>query len=130
MRVDAPTISSMFAVLRNAVVGGGAPQVIRFFTVTDVAICDIDFDDIEEESTALGNFYFRDPNDSKVIRGVVTADGVAHHFEIYDSTATNVIMSGDVSLLNSGGDITFNSLDWKQNEVAIISSLRIYFPTE
>ena len=129
MRVDNDTIGEMFEVLRLKVVDTGPPlKVIRFKTVGGATLCDVPFDDIEEDPTTPGNFFFQDSFDSRIIRGVVTAAGAVDSFEIYD-VGLDVIIDGDVTIIGGGGDITFNSTDWEVGQVVIISSLKIYFPT-
>lgn len=130
MRVDGTTISEMFAILRDKiVVTGTPPKYIEFFDVSSVSLCQIPFDDVIEDTSIPGEFYFEDAFGSRVIRAIVDTAGVPTTFKIYETGPSEVI-SGDVSLLNGGGDITFNSLDWTAGQVAIISSLKIYFPTE
>ena len=122
----------MFVILHDKIVGGLALQYIEFFDVSATSLCQIPFYDVVE-GTIPGEFYFQDPYASRIIRGVVGAAAAGgktvDNFKIYDD-GSNVIIEGDVTLLNGGGDIVFNSLDWDEGQVAIISSLKIYFPTE
>jgi hypothetical protein len=131
MRIDNDTRNAMFGVLRDKIVATGSPpKVIRFFDVGDVALCDMPFDDVEADTYTQGNFFFQDEYDSRILRCVVDVTGVASYFKIFDSTATNSIVSGTVSLLNAGGDIVFNSLNWAAGNILTVSSLKIGFPLE
>ena len=132
MRVDGTTIFDMFEVLRlKVVVTSSPPKIIRFKDVGGNTLCDVGFDDIEEDTTVPGDFYFQDQFDSRIIRGIVALAGTITEFEIYDGSGTPEIMiSGNVGLLNSGSDIEFNAIDWEVDQVVIISSLKIIFPPE
>lgn len=133
MRVDNQTISDMFDVLHDKIVDAGAPQNIEFYNVTGDLLCEVPFEDIVEDSSILGEFYFEDPFGSRIIRGIVDnlqTDMTATNFEIKDDGTIGVVVSGSVGLLNSGADITFNAVEWSLGQVVIISSLKIYFPTE
>lgn len=131
MRADSTTVSEMFEVLRLKVVDAGPPpKIIRFKDTGGSILCEVDFDDITEDSFVPGDFYFEDVFNSRILRGIVDIAGTASSLEIYDDAETNVILSGDVGLLNSGADIEFNSVDWEVDQVVIISSLKIIFPTE
>ena len=130
MRVDNTTISEMFAILHDkVVVTGPPPKYIEFLDVGNNPICQIKFDDIVEDPSIPGEFYFEDPFGSRVIRGLVTAAAIASSFVIYDASLSEIV-TGSVSLLNGSGDITFNAIDWSIGQVVIVSSLKIYFPTE
>jgi len=127
MRIDGSTISEMFEVLRDKIVFAGS--VIKFKNINDIVLCQIPFTDIVEDTSVPGEFYFQDQFGSKIIRAVIATTGTPAIFEIYDS-GSDLIISGSVSLLNAGGDITFNSTDWESDQIAILSSLKIVFPTE
>jgi len=131
MRVDGPTLSEMFEVLRLKIVETGTPpKYIRFMDALDNTLCDIDFDDVVEEASLPGEFYFRNIFDETVIRGVVGAVGTVSKFEIRDDASATQIITGSVSITNGDGDITFTSVEWSVGQVAILSNLKLYFPTE
>jgi len=129
MRVDNDTANEMVVVLRDKIVTTGPPpKVIRFFSSGGDTLCNIPFYDLVLD-TSSNSWFFEDQYGSRVLRSLIAMTGVAHHFEIYDSSL-NFVIFGYVSIINAGGDIVFNSLDWEEEQVAIISSLQIEFPTE
>ena len=131
MRVDGPTLFEMFEVLRLKIVDTGAPpKYIRFMNALDIPLCDIEFNDVTEETSLPGQYYFRNLFNETIIRGIVSTSGTVSKFEIRDDASTTQIITGSVSITNGGGDITFASVDWLSGQVAILSNLRIYFPTE
>jgi len=132
MRVDNSTISDMFDVLHDEIVGGGAPEYIEFLDSSEVVLCRVPFSDVVKDPSISSDFYFEDTFGTRVIRGVVGdpgSGGTVSSFKIYDAVS-NPIITGIVTLLNGGGDIVFNTLEWVVGQVVIISSLKIYFPTE
>lgn len=129
MRVDGDTIIDMFDVLHDKIVEGGAPKILRCMDVSSNVLCDIDFDDITVDPSVPSDYYFRDPVDSTVIRGIVNAAGTATQFEIRDGSS-NQIITGSIGLVNSGADIELNAVDWQVAQVVVLSSLKIVFPTE
>lgn len=130
MQIDSEIIFNMFAVLRVVLVTpGGLAKIIRFTDINNITLCDIPFNDIVVDPNVPSEFYFQDQFGSRIIRNIVTTSGTAAYFKIYDNTST-VKVSGTVSTINAGGDITFNALSWTEGQVLIISSLKIIFPTE
>ena len=130
MIVDNTTIAEMFDVLHDKIVlAGPTYNYIEFQDVDGNSLCEVPFADIVEDTSIPGEFYFEDAFGVRVIRGVVAVAETVSKFKIYDSLSSQII-EGTVTLTNGGGDITFNSLDWDVGQVVIISSLKIYFPTE
>ena len=130
MRIDNTTISAMLAVLRAKIVAVGPnTKVIRIVAADDTVLCDMPFDDLEEDTFNPGNFYFVDENDQKVLRSLVLTTGTPATFKIFDEH-DNFVISGQISLINAGGDIVFNTLEWEADQVVIISSLKLTFSAE
>lgn len=131
MKIDNVTRFDMFEVLRDKVVATGSPpKVIRFLGSLGETLCEIDFEDIVKDTHIPGEFYFEDLFGSRIIKDVSVATGTVEAFEIYDDAETNIVISGTVTLLNAGGDIEFNAIDWTDGQAVILSSLKIVFPTE
>ena len=132
MRIDGTTVSEMFAVLHGKIVASGpTPNTINFYDDAGVLLCAIPFSSITEDTEIPGEFHFQDQYGSNIIRALVGLDGVPVRFTINDATTpSTLILDGDVSLLNAGGDIQFNSTDWVEGQIAISSLLTIIFSTE
>ncbi len=129
MRVDGDTIIDMFDVLHDKIVEGGAPKILRCMDSGSNILCNISFDDVIVDPNVPSDYYFKDPVGSTVIRGAVLQDGVANNFEIRDGSS-NQIITGSIGLLNSNSDIELNAIEWQANQVVVLSSLKIVFPTE
>lgn len=129
MQIDKDTVADMFDILHDEIVEGGAPKIIRFMDNADVTLCDMNFDEIIEDTHIPGEFYFQDQFAVRILKAASGATGTVSQFEIYDAAMTPII-SGTVTLLNAGGDIEFNALDWTIGQAIIISSLKFIFPSE
>lgn len=132
MVVNPDTIDDMFFdVLHNQiVVAGPPPKIIYFMAADDTVLCEMPFDDIEGEPGVRGTYYFKDSNDLKILRALVSYTSIktVTKFAIKD-VSSNDIITGIVTEIGGSGDITFNTVDWEPDQVVIISQLRIIFPS-
>ena len=125
-------ITDMFEVLRLELISPAqVDRVIHFQKSDGTTLCQVRFENVVQDTSVLGNFFFEDVNGSRVLRNLVSEPGIntVSQFKIKNIGSQDII-TGSVSQVNGGGDIVFNTVDWEEDQVIIISSLRIVFPAE
>ena len=106
---------------------------VEFFDSGGTALCSLEFDDMEIQSTGTDNaiLLFKSTDGSDTLKGTVSVAGEVVSFKIKgtnDDPANDYVIIGTVGPLNSSADLQFNVTQWQNGTYVTIEDFSIELP--
>ena len=107
--------------------------MVEFVDSGGVALCELEFDDMEITSTGTGNAIMRlkSIDGSFTLKGSAHAAGTAYEFKIWGSNPSTVpqyILIGTIGTLTSSAELRFNITNWVSGTFVSIENFDIIIP--